>query len=165
MNFSVFVPLVVALVLSFLTIKGRENRDPNVNTYRYPKSFSLSMMVIGGAMLTAPLWPGSGLDELQAIGIDAFFFVFFLMGFALERFRVVINNEGIRQGFWPLKNVMPFSEMMTIEISMQVRNAYALLIMRDGKKFKFESSLANFEGLCDRLRQEGIARKISVVVK
>lgn len=85
MNFSVFVPLVVALVLSFLTIKGRENRDPNVNTYRYPKSFSLSMMVIGGAMLTAPLWPGSGLDELQAIGIDAFFFRILLDGLCARK--------------------------------------------------------------------------------
>jgi hypothetical protein len=161
MNFSVFVPLGVALVLSLLAIKGT-NYDPSAHVYRYPKSFSLVMMVVGVVMLTAPLWPGAGLDKFQAIGIDSFFFLFFLIGFALEKFRIVIDDEGIKQGFWPVRNEIPFSKMATIELSKQVRNTYALVIMSNGKKFKFEGSIANFEGFCERLRQEGAARKISV---
>lgn len=76
MHFSVFVPLIIALVLSSLSVT-RGGAPVTSGVYRYPRAFSLVLMIATAAMFTVPLWPGIRFNPLQVLCMEGFFALFF----------------------------------------------------------------------------------------
>jgi hypothetical protein len=110
---------------------------------------------------TVVFWPGVVGDELGLIALRSFLAVFFLIGVALDFFRISLRADAIDQGYWPVRNVIRFQDVASIRKYKAIGDSYLLVTLNNGKRFKFEQSIENFDGLCrqviDMARRHGVS--------
>ncbi|CAJ3476395.1 Uncharacterised protein [Burkholderia pseudomallei] len=94
--------------------------------------------------------------------MEGFFALFFLIGVAIEFFRVKVSDIDIKQGFWPLKNELPFKEMTAIEVNEGGRGGYVAITMKGGKKFRFDNQLENFPYFCQDIVKRARQNRVSI---
>lgn len=161
MHWTVLTPALAAILVGFASSWSNNNTDSNATIYRYPRAMSLILIVCSAVMFTMVLWPGVIGDRSAGIGIVSFSGVFFLIGVALEFFRITVLEYVITQGYWPLKNVIWFKDVASVQTQHRVRDSFLRVTLKNGKQYKFESSIENFDGLCQRVvklaRVHGIA--------
>jgi len=160
-HWTAIIPALTAIALVALSQWSSGKSDPTATVYRYPRAFSLTMMFGPVLGATVVFWPGVVGDELGLIALRSFLAVFFLIGVALDFFRISLRADAIDQGYWPVRNVIRFQDVASIRKYKAIGDSYLLVTLNNGKRFKFEQSIENFDGLCrqviDMARRHGVS--------
>lgn len=164
MHLTAFTPALAAIVVGLVSGRSNSKTDSRATIYRYPKAMSLILIVGSAGMSTVVLWPGVTGDRIASIGITSFFGAFFLIGVALEFFRITVLDDVITQGYWPLKNVIWFKDVASVQSQHRLRDSFLRVTLKNGKHYKFESSIENFDSLCQRVVDLAKAHGITDVV-